>query len=184
MGGNVLSSCDYSRLKNSADDAGPMHQLTISDALQMSSLPHFLDVLLLPDQQRALGGLEIAYCCLDAGALAGCSRLTNLRQLSLQGAFIGGEVLTEAVRPLLQHATQLTELEISNDNDSENDVPNILPALPSSLVQCGSLQRLSMVGCGLTDLPPGPYLTGKLCWPAFFSSAMVATISSPSCFRV
>ena len=132
----------------------------------LGSLPALLAALLPAD--AALRCLQLHGCVLEANEVA-CAAplLARLAELRLSGCSFGGgggdggggggggggEDEAPALAALLDAAPQLTDLHLSS-----------LPggAVPRCVARCHSLRRLGLCGCGITDIPPGPYLAGTV----------------------
>jgi hypothetical protein len=91
---------------------------------------------------------------LDTAALRGCSRLASLRELLVEDLAIAPGGSEAALEALLQHATQLVDLELKADDE------DVLTSIPPCLSGQSGLTRLALPGHRLTDLPQGPYLAG------------------------
>lgn len=97
--------------------------------------------------------LELAEYELQLGQLETAGRLAALHVLQLSGCGWPGSV-DATLAALLQQAPALQRLELTT-------CP-LEGALPPCLVGREGLRALSLFGCELTELPPGPYLRGEL----------------------
>ena len=94
---------------------------------------------------------------LDIAALRACPRLASLRELQLAELAPGGGGSEAALEALLQHATQLADLELKASH------AHVLTSIPPCLAAQTGLTRLALASHNLTTLPHGPYLAGAPC---------------------
>lgn len=97
--------------------------------------------------------LELLGSLPQPAALAGCSQLHQLRELSLEfRTYTSGREPDECLAALLQQASSLSSLSI--------DIETAPRSPPTCLVGYRGLRRLALTGSCWVDMPAGEYLSG------------------------
>lgn len=153
--------------RHSPDSLLSLHLLGMSG---MPSLPRLLSAL-LPESMH-LQRLEFISCSVDAAALIGCTQLSQLQELSIGeggifalgarfgdvSACMASGTLEEALDALLQQTPLLRCLELRDASQPAAGFQQ--GTVPHCIAACRSLELLVLQRQGLSQLPPGDYLTG------------------------
>ena len=134
---------------------GAVEQLALSGLLTMPRLQQVVAALLPPGTQPCqLRSLALTHSRLQVSAMQNCSFLTHITDLTLSvGAYLHSSTVA-VVEALLQQATSLRGLALPRCFRGE--------PLPPAVANRTGLLHLSLEDNELSDLPPGPYLTGEL----------------------
>ena len=153
--------CHYRYLPEATGSAhGGEGGLLLSGVHTLPSLQLLLEALL--PAGAPLARLELLHAeglvrddaPLDIAALRGCSRLASLRELLVEDLSTAAGGSEAALEALLEHATQLVDLELKADD------ADALTSIPPCLAGQSGLTRLVLASHQLADLSQGPYLTG------------------------
>ncbi|KAL4424154.1 hypothetical protein ABPG75_001455 [Micractinium tetrahymenae] len=151
VGGCTMYSCQLARSESHTgfSDGRTFNRLVLEASL-LPDMPALLAALLLPD--ISLEWLVIKHVQeVDAAALHGCTRLSQLSTLALDDCSAVPS-LDAVIGALLQQAPAVTDLCLRHSLSAHS--------LPPTVAAFDGLKSLIMCDRRLSDLPHGPYLAG------------------------
>lgn len=155
VGGAVLGHC-FVKGYNQPD--GTVQQLRLWSIDQMPSLERLLAAVLpAATQTSQLRSLAISYSRLPVPAVQGCPFLGHLTSLALATCTFPDGGTLAGLEALMQQAPRLQSLALGGFFKD--------PPFPPALINRTGLRRLCVRMCGITELPPGPYLNSESACP-------------------